>query len=97
MGKGEDGQRQDASDHALQRVGVGVSSQTVRRQVYIYLFLIGVGVYFVAGSGLEKMYLINLGAAFIIVGAVGLVTSMTATDIRTSCAPSAKRETRRAP
>lgn len=97
MGNGEDGQRQGASDHALRRDGVGVRSQTVRRQVYIYLFLIGVGVYFVAGSGLEKMYLISQGAAFILVGAVGLITSVTATDIKTLCALSSKRETRRAP
>ena len=56
MGKDDDDQRQGAGENALRRVSEGVRMQTIRRQVYIYLFLIGTGAYFVAVSGLERMY-----------------------------------------
>lgn len=38
MGKDDDDQRQGAGENALRRVSEGVRMQTVRRQVYIYLF-----------------------------------------------------------
>ena len=74
------GQQARAKGRAL-RVGGGVRRHTIRRQLYIYLSLIGTGAYFVAESGLEKLHLISEGAAFIMVGIVGLIMSTTTTDI----------------
>ena len=49
--------------------------------MYICLSLIAAGAYFIAQSGLEKLHLISEGAAFIMVGIVGLIMSTTTTDI----------------
>ena len=76
----DDGQQKGAQGRVL-RVGGGVRRHTIRRQLYIYLSLIVAGAYLIAESGLEVRHLISEGAAFIMVGMVGLIMSTTTTDI----------------
>lgn len=67
---GKDGR---GGEQALRRAGRGVRRHTIRRQMYVYLPTIAAGAYFVAESGLERLHLISEGAAFIMVGIVGLI------------------------
>ena len=81
MKKDNSDQPRSGPEHTLRRVGGGVRRRTIRRQLYIYLSLITAGFGFIVESGLEKMHLISEGVAFIMVGVVGLIMSMTTTDI----------------
>ena len=63
--------------------------------MYIYLSLIAAGAYFIAASGLERPHLISEGAAFIMVGAVGLIMSTTTTDIGQSLMLAVREEGRK--
>ena len=81
MERNSNGSQQARAKGRVLRVGGGVRRHTIRRQLYIYLSLIGTGAYFVAESGLEKLHLISEGIALILVGIVGLIMSTTTTDI----------------
>ena len=81
MERNSNGGQQARAKGRVLRVGGGVRRHTIRRQLYIYLSLIGTGAYFVAESGLEKLHLISEGVALILVGIVGLIMSTTTTDI----------------
>ena len=92
---GRAGRRERARERALHRAGRGVRGHAIRRQLYIYLFLVGTGAYFVAASGLEEAYLTSEGTAFIMIGAVGLIMSMTTTDIGQSLMLAVREEGRK--
>ena len=53
----------------------------IRRQNFIYLLLVGIGIQYMLRAALGSPILVAEGAAFIMVGCVGLIMSLTTVDI----------------
>ena len=53
----------------------------IHRQNFIYLFLVGIGIQYLVRSAFGSPILVGEGAAFIMVGCVGLIMSLTTVDI----------------
>ena len=78
------------------RSGVGraerLRSLAIRRQNVVYALLIVIGVQYLARSALGSPSLVSEGAAFIMVGCVGLIMSFTTMDIAGSLKDVAREE-----
>ena len=78
------------------RSGVGraerLRSFAIRRQNIVYALLIGIGVQYLARSAFGSPSLVSEGAAFIMVGCVGLIMSFTTMDIAGSLKDVAREE-----
>ena len=66
---------------ALDLTDTKVGRVLIRRQNFIYLSLVGIGIQYLVRSAFGSPILVGEGAAFIMVGCVGLVMSLTTVDI----------------
>ena len=77
---------------AIRQADAGMRSFLIRRQNAIHATLMGVGIHFGVRSMLGEPSLVSEAAAFIMVGGVGLIMSLTSMDIGQSLKEAVREE-----